>query len=123
GMRRPAARAIPPAEVLGADGLPDTAARASIDAPDRRYLVTSPGQRFEIRFVAGAPPLGDSARTFLLVSQGYYIEWLRAAWMKGPHHRRTFEPSDAALVDALHRWRGERAGYERRFAASRIPVR
>ncbi len=36
---------------------------------------------------------------------------------------RGFEPSDDALVDALHRWRGERADYERRFAASRIPVR
>ncbi|HZI22391.1 MAG TPA: hypothetical protein VFD76_07725, partial [Gemmatimonadales bacterium] len=82
-----------------------------------------PGQRFEIRFAAGAPPLADSARTFLLVSQGYYVEWLRASWMKGPHSPRTFEPSDNALVDALHRWRGERADYERRFAASRIPVR
>ena len=123
GVRRPAARVIHPAEVLGADGLPDTAARASIDAPDRRYLVTSPGQRFEIRFAAGAPPLADSARTFLLVSQGYYVEWLRASWMKGPHNPRTFEPSDDALVDALHRWRGERADYERRFAATRIPVR
>lgn len=123
GMRRPAARTIHPTEVLGADGLPDTAARASIDVPDRRYLVTSPGQRFEIRFAAGASDLGDSARTFLLVSQGYYVEWLRASWMKGPHTPRTFEPSDDALVDALHRWRGERADYERRFAASRIPVR
>ena len=122
GMRRAAARALAPADVIGADGRQDTAARASLDSPDGRYLVTSPGQRFEVRFAAGAAPR-DSERTFLLVSQGYYVEWLRASWMRGPHRPMTFEPSDAALIETLHRWRAERADYERRFSASRIPVR
>lgn len=120
--RRAPARTFAPAEVLGADGFPDTAARASLDAPDQRYLVTSPGQRFGVRFAVGPDP-ADSARTFLLISQGYYVEWLRAAWMRGRHQPSTFEPSDQALVEALRRWHVERADYERRFAESRIPVR
>jgi len=122
GVRRAPARELAPAEVLGAEGAPDTAARASLDAPDQRYLMTSPGQRFEVRFATGPAPV-DSARTFLLVSQGYYIEWIRAAWVRGRHQPSTFEPSDQALVEALRRWHTERADYERRFAESRIPVR
>ncbi len=122
GARRPPAAALEPREVRSADGLPDTAARASLRAPDERYLVTSPGQRFEVRFAAG-PARADSEQTFLLVSEGYYVEWLRASWVRGAHRTATFEPSDDALVEALHRWQAERAGYERRFAASRVPVR
>jgi len=122
GARRAPGRALEPAEVLDADGRPDTAALASVRATDERYLVTSPGQRFEIRFAAGPAP-ADSARTFLLVSEGYYIEWLRASWLRGVHRTAAFEPSDDALVEALRRWRGEQADFERRFAATRVPVR
>lgn len=122
GARRASARALEPAEVLDADGRSDTAALASVRGVDERYLVTSPGQRFTLRFATGPAPT-DSVRTFLLVSDGYYIEWLRTAWLRGPHTATTFQPSDEALVAALRRWRAERTEYEHRFASTRVPVR
>lgn len=120
-VRRPPSAALTPVDVRSMDGRSDTAALASLTAPDERYLVTSPGQRFDVRFAAG-PIAVDSGRTFFLASEGYYVEWLRASWVRGAHRAATFQPSDDALVDALHRWRAERASYERRFAASRVPV-
>jgi hypothetical protein len=120
--RRAVARALEPVALLDGDGRADTAALASVRAADERYLVTSPGQRFEVRFAAGPAP-ADSARTALVVSEGYYMEWLRASWLKGVHRPVTFQPSDTVLVEVLHRWLGERADFERRFAATRLPVR
>jgi hypothetical protein len=107
---------------VASDGRPDAAALAGIRAADERYLVTTPGQRFFLRFDVGAAP-ADSARTFLLVSQGYYVEWLRGRWLRTQHLAATFRPSDEALVAALYRWRTEQSDLERRFAATRVPVR
>jgi hypothetical protein len=120
--RRAVARPLEPVAILDGDGRADTAALASVRAADERYLVTSPGQRFEVRFAAGPAP-ADSARTVFLVSEGYYVEWLRSSWLRGVHWPATFQPSDTVLVEALHRWLGERADFERRFAATRLPVR
>lgn len=122
GVRDAGARVLEPSTVLDRDGRPDTAALAGVRAADGRYLVTSPGERFSIRFESGAAPR-DSARTFLLVSQGYYIEWLRGTWLHTTNAVATFEPTDATLLAALHRWRAEQPDLERRFAATRVPVR
>lgn len=119
--RHPAVRTLAPVTVVGVDGRSDTAAVASLRDADERYLVTQPGTRFLIRFSAGLSP--DTPRTFLLVSQGYYIEWLRGSWVRASASAATFHPSDDALLQALHRWRDESADLERRFYATRIPVR
>lgn len=121
-VRRAPARTLEAIRVTTADGKEDTSALASIRAVDERYLVTSPGQRFWVRFHPGATA-DDSSRTFLLISQGYYIEWLRGSWVRGEHLAATFEPSDDALIRAMRRWRAEADDLERRFAATRVPVR
>jgi len=77
-VRRPAVREIPLAAATGPDGRPEPAALRDLREADDRYLVTTPRQRFIASFDAGPPPV-DSARTFLLVSQGYYTEWVRAS--------------------------------------------
>ncbi|HZH40861.1 MAG TPA: hypothetical protein VFD85_07610, partial [Gemmatimonadales bacterium] len=59
----------------------------------------------------------------LLASQGYYIEWLRGSWLRTERLASTFTPTDDALVSTLRRWRSEQTDLERRFAATRVPVR
>ena len=122
-VRRALARAWELARVIGADGTDDTNALASLRIADRRYLQTSPGQRFTAVFQPGSAPAGDSARTFFLVSQGYYIEWIRRAWIATGTDPTPFVSSDAQLLAALKRWRVDQEDLERRFAATRVPVR
>ena len=121
--RRPAARALAVQRMTGADGRDDAEALAGVRGADERYLVTTPGQRFVAHFDAGAAPAADSSRTFLLVSQGYYIEWVRGAWIASARDTVPFTPSDSALAATVHAWQAKRATLERSFYAHRVPVR
>lgn len=121
--RRPEPIRHPLEETLDAAGASDTGALASLRAPDQRYLETLPGQRFTAVWAIGRPAAGDSVRTFFLASQGYYIEWIRRGWLAAPRARATFAPGDDALPRALARYREVKTDLERRFAATRVPVR
>ncbi|HSD30808.1 MAG TPA: hypothetical protein VLB49_02775 [Gemmatimonadales bacterium] len=121
-VRRPGVRHHALALVVDAAGATDTAARASLVAADSRYLQTTAGQRFTAEWRPGdASP--DSLRTFFLASQGYYIEWIRRGWLAAPRSRQTFVPSDSALAGAVARYRVVKDTLERRFLATRVPVR
>ncbi len=122
GVRRPVAQVRPVSEVVDAAGATDTAALASLVAADRRYLETTSGQRFSIGWRIPAQPR-DSLRTFFLVSQGYYIEWIRRGWLAQPRRGTTFTPDDSALAEAVARYREVRDTLERSFRATRVPVR
>jgi hypothetical protein len=120
---RPAApRAIPVTRVTSRDGGTEAAALESLRGPDARYLQTAPGQMFIADFDAGPAP-GSGDRTFLLSSQGYYIEWIRRAWIEKATAAEPFVPSDDAILTALRKWARERSALESRFFATRIPVR
>ena len=121
-FRRATPRVLPVAGLQRASGAADTAALAGVREPDERYLVTTPGQRATLRFDAG-PLAPDSARTFLLASQGYYVEWVRGSWLRAPSRDTPFVPGDAALFSAVRRWRTAQPDFEQRFYASKIPVR
>jgi hypothetical protein len=114
-------RLISAIAVTDARGVPDSAALHGLHDSDQDYLVTTPGQHFQIRFDAGAAH--GASRTFLLASQGYYIEWVRGAWIREAATPVPFVPGDSVLARTLERWRTERPGLESRFASSRIPVR
>lgn len=122
GARRTTMRQVEPTEIQDSNQAADTAAQASVRGADARYLVTAPGQRFSLSFAVGSAST-DSARTFLLIWQGYYVEWLRTAWLRGAHTAQPFQPTDTALVEAMRRWSPEREDFERRFFATRLPVR
>jgi hypothetical protein len=114
-------RLIAPTSVTTADGTSDSAALHGVRDSDTDYLMTSPGQRFEIRFAAGRT--AGTARTFLLASQGYYIEWVRGAWIREASTPVPFVPGDSVLAQTLEHWRREGPEMEVRFASTRIPVR
>jgi hypothetical protein len=122
GWRRPEPIRHPLARAVDAMEATDTGALASLSAPDQRYLETLPGQRFTAEWATG-PLAADSSRTFFLASQGYYIEWIRRGWLAAPRARATFAPTDSALPRTLARYREVKTDLERRFAATRVPVR
>lgn len=116
-------RTIPLQQVVGSDGAADTAAFASLSAPDDRYLTTAPGQRFSARFTAGETS-SDSVRTFMLASQGYYTEWVRGDWMKKTTaEAEPFVASKGSIAKAIGRWRSRQADLERQFYSTAIPTR
>jgi len=114
-------RTISASGVIGRDGRSDPEALASVLRSDTRYLQTNPGQRFTVVFDAGPAPT-DLERTFLLSSQGYYTEWIRAEWLRTDTTGAPFTPSDDAMRTALRRWRDVRSSMESDFERHRIPV-
>jgi hypothetical protein len=118
---RPAPRHVPLTTVTAPSGTSEQNALAGLAAPDEHYLRTTPRQRFVARFDVGGEP-ADSARTFFLVAQGYYTEWVRGAWLAGAGDTTTFRPTDAALLATMQRWRSQRDSMEAQFHRSRIPV-
>ncbi|HZD80077.1 MAG TPA: hypothetical protein VE646_08555 [Actinomycetota bacterium] len=121
-FRRPGARGLPVSRVIGNDGRENAGALEALRAPDARYLQVYPGGRFTVEFDAGSVEPGV-ARTFMVASQGYYIEWIRRAWLRSAGADRDFEPSERAVREAIARWASGRQELEARFAATRIPVR
>ena len=114
-------RVIDAFEVTGARGRVETAAHERIRASDDQYLQTTPGQRFFVHFNAGNA-LRRGLRTFLLSSQGYYIEWIRGSWIRNASTARPFVPDDDALLAALRKWGSIRESFEREFMSARVPV-
>jgi len=118
--RSPSARTLPLRAIRDAHGTPLSDAGAALDSADSRYFQTLPGQRFTLEFQT-EPTAG--ARTFLLVSQGYYIEWVRGRWIATGRDSTRFTPGEPSLLAALGAWRLQQTTLEARFAAARVPVR
>jgi hypothetical protein len=116
---RPAVRVIPVSRVSTAVTEDDAVARAALLHSDEQYLETTPGHRFWMHFETG---LSEDA-TYLLASQGYYTEWVRPSWIRAAVEPTRFRPGDAVALEAIARWRGQRATFEQQFHETRIPVR
>jgi len=69
-------RALLPSRVSTA-GHPDPAARAAL-LDSMRTLVTGPGDRYVLEFPLPERPEGYE---YFLESRGYYLEWMREAWI------------------------------------------
>lgn len=121
-VARPETRIVPVAEVLDGGGSWDAPAAEALRASDDAYLVTSPGTSFSLRFDLPPVPPGR-ARTLMLASQGYYVEWIRGDWIRNGGSRKRFEPTDQALLEAMRRWRDVQPEFEGRFYAARVPTR
>lgn len=117
--RRVPVTTLPLTQVFNAAGAPDTALLAALRAPDERYAESSMGRWLRAEF---ALPAGGSLATYFLASQGYYIEWLRREWLAG-RGVTTFAAGPSTLYEAMQRWRGSQEDTERRFYATRVPVR
>ena len=118
--RRPETRRIPLTSITMHDPAQNVAALASLRNADEAYLITTPGQSFTIDFDVGR--LTSGTRSFMLASQGYYTEWVRGSWIKNASGA-PFLPSDAALLEAIGRWRLKQHDMEMQFYSTRISAR
>lgn len=115
-------RRIPVARAVRADGAVDPEVPDLLAAPDEEYLVTRAGERMWLEFEVH-PQADGTPRTFLLATQGYYVEWIRGSWLARDEGREAFRPSDGAVIEAMRRWERVMDDFERDFHASRIPAR
>ena len=88
--------------------------------PDEDYVITNPGQSFRAEFDVGNN--GALHRTWFAVSQGYYTEWVRGAWIKNAGGKQ-FAPTNETLVDAVRSWRSKQSSMETAFYNQRISAR
>ena len=121
-VSRPLLRLLPIAELNSLEGNAEPDALAAVLGNDDRYLQTQAGQAFIARWDVGPTEAGRE-RSFLLASQGYYIEWVRRGWIASNRDTTTFRPNDGALQHAILRWRQAQDSLEQRFFATRVPVR
>lgn len=118
--RRPVGRMVPLTEVRDRQGAPLDDALSALHRADGAYVETRPGSVIQAVFETGRP---QGPRTFFLVAQGYYTEWIRPQWIRTATRSHPFTPSDTALVEALARWASVKASFESEFFRARIPTR
>ena len=90
---------------------------------DLARLDSSWVQRVSMDSIAGIESYRRELNRGKTALQGYYTEWVRPSWIRDAGRGVAFEPSDASLVEAMHRWRAVRPEFERAFFETRIPVR
>ena len=95
--------------------------RDFISRVDDRKLVTSPGSRFYTYFDVGPNPPAPTARTFLVAVDGYYVEWVRPAWITAARDTMPFSPRTSTR-EILATWLATRDSLQQRFFRDRVPV-
>ncbi|MBT8100478.1 MAG: hypothetical protein KJO82_12040, partial [Gammaproteobacteria bacterium] len=96
--------------------LPDVP--AFLAAADEQYLITRPGESISVYFDVGQADAG-MARTYLLASSGYYIEWMRPEWLRA-EAAAAFVANDDALLRAIRLYAERRDGYRELFETNRV---
>jgi hypothetical protein len=119
-VRRLEQRFIPIARATDPDGTPRPDVVAMLSKADDREVETHPGDQFHIEFDAGNAK--ETSRTFFFAAQGYYVEWLRPAWMKNAATAEPFSASRTSIRDLLRSWRGGRDSLETLFFTRRVPI-
>ena len=94
------ARTISAARVTESGGMRRDDVRDFIRAADDRRLVTSPGDRFFVDFDVGRDA---TPRTFLVAVDGYYVEWVRPAWIRSAADSLPFSPR-TTTQEVLRAW-------------------
>lgn len=118
-IRTVAPRTLSVARVTDGSGSVRGDVRDVLQRADDRRLQTWPGQRFIAEFDVGVAPAME--RTFFLAAQGYYVEWMRANWLKTPVGT-AFAPWDEPVAPILRRWLSTRDSLEQRFFLQRVPI-
>jgi len=113
-------RAIPITRITDASGNPRDAVAKVLRRADARDLETHPGDRFYAEFDVG--PARAGTRTFMVGSEGYYTEWVRAQWIRTATDSVPFSPSRVTVRDILRTWQLSRDTLEQRFFARRVPI-
>lgn len=128
GVRRVEQRLIPIARAFDSNGGRRTDLEDMLSRADDRDVETGPGSHFSLEFDTARPgsarPSGAGAErsTFFFAAQGYYVEWLRPAWMAEGDKRQRFSPSTTSMRELLRSWKGGRDSLEAFFFTRRVPI-
>jgi hypothetical protein len=116
---------IKPNQVESLRGNNAAGAKALVASADENYLLTQPGDLYQVTF---NPPPQDPglARSYFLKSNGYYTEWVRMDWItrNGEANKpEVFELSDGLLQRTAEIWLRKKEQFEQQFYSSKLPVR
>jgi len=118
--RRAEQRRIPIARATDSHGAGRPDLVAMLARADDHEVETHPGDQFWIEFDAGRATPDE--RTFFFAAQGYYVEWLRPAWMKSAALTHPFSPANSSMRELLRSWKGGRDSLEAQFFIRRVPI-
>jgi len=113
---------LPIHRVVTPDGMGGLEAASLLGSPDEDYLITYPGATAVLEFLP-TPPSPGRAATFLLATQGYYVEWVRPEWIRKALQVTPFEAGPGSVETLLARWLEKKGSFEDAFFGSKIPVR
>jgi hypothetical protein len=115
-------RTLRAARVTGSGGEARDDVRDFIRDADEHRLITVPGDRFFAEFDAGPNPAAGDARTFLVAATGYYVEWVRPAWIARATDTLPFS-TRTTTREVLHTWIESRDSLEQHFFVDKAAVR
>jgi hypothetical protein len=115
-------RTLSIARVTNSAGQPRDDARDALRDADERRLLTSPGDRLYAEFDAGPAPGAGRTRTYLLAATGYYVEWVRPAWIASATDTLPFS-TRTTTREVLHSWIQSRDSLEGHFFVDKAAVR
>lgn len=117
----------PQIKYLPVDSFVDAANESSPDnlnrlsEPDEEYLVTTPGNRFNVFFQTETAEDGQT-NSYLLAAQGYYTEWVREEWIQNKPET-PFNLNANLIVQAQQEWQRVKRDFEQQFFELKVPVR
>lgn len=97
---------------------------AALTAADTEYIVTEPGDAYELSY--DLPPAASGmVRSVFLRSFGYYNEWIRGSWIRQPDAASAFDINNipATLERLAESWRANRALLEETFFRTRVQLK
>lgn len=92
---------------------------------DKRYLLTFPGENYNLQFKLPNTTNGMK-RTFFLNSKGYYIEWLREDWFKNKNivsDNSNFKLNEDAIINTARLWIQKKEKFEHQFFNSKFSIK
>jgi hypothetical protein len=113
------ARAVPLARVTDNAQSDRADVMAALAKADDHPLVTRPGERFFTFF--RTEPAARGTRTYFVVMDGYYIEWVRGSWLRAARDTLPFSPH-TDVRDVLRTWLAGKDSLEAQFFRNRVPV-
>jgi hypothetical protein len=95
----------------------------ALSADDEQYCVTYPGESLDMTFSAPTPL--DVDRTFFVSSNGFYVEWIRPAWVREAEPAPGFDlaKGDLNRMKLAELWVAKKDSFEGQFFSYRVPVR
>ena len=114
---------LKPKKVINENGEPCPEIIHVLEKTDDSYLITQPSDSYTLEY--SIPPGNGQDVSVFIYSNGYYHEWIRAAWLKGHSNSYRFSLLDGeSVINALKSsWKRNRFPLEKEFFNQRIPLR